>query len=104
MGYLSLATMLVQTNDGIVLGNSLPLFDEDGNPRSFTMDLISYDAGTEPPIFVTQRTTSWQRMFRDHHLKAVNVHQLQIPLCRTLASPVLPMWELRLVGQSLPQP
>ena len=47
MGYLSLATMLVQTNDGIVLANSLPLFDEDGNPRSFTMDLISYDAGTE---------------------------------------------------------
>ena len=47
MGYLSLATMLVQTNDGIVLGNSLPLFDEDGNARSFTMDLISYDAGTE---------------------------------------------------------
>ena len=47
MGYLSLATMLVQTNDGIVLANSLPLFDEDGNARSFTMDLISYDAGTE---------------------------------------------------------
>ena len=47
MGYLSLATMLVATNDGIVLANSLPLFDEDGNPRSFTMDLISYDAGTE---------------------------------------------------------
>ena len=46
-GYLSLATMLVQTNDGIVLANSLPLFDEDGNARSFTMDLISYDAGTE---------------------------------------------------------
>ena len=46
-GYLSLATMLVQTNDGIVLANGLPLFDEDGNPRSFTMDLISYDAGTE---------------------------------------------------------
>ena len=46
-GYLSLATMLVETNDGIVLGNSLPLFDEDGSPRSFTMDLISYDAGTE---------------------------------------------------------
>ena len=46
-GYLSLATMLVETNDGIVLGNSLPLFDEDGNPLSFTMDLISYDAGTE---------------------------------------------------------
>ena len=47
VGYLSLATMLVETNDGIVLGNSLPLFDEDGNPLSFTMDLISYDAGTE---------------------------------------------------------
>ena len=47
MGYLSLATMLVATNDGIVLANSLPLFDEDGNPRSFTMDLIAYDAGTE---------------------------------------------------------
>jgi hypothetical protein len=31
----------------IVLANSLPLFDEDGNARSFTMDLISYDAGTE---------------------------------------------------------
>ena len=46
-GYLSLATMLVETNDGIVLGNSLPLFDEDGNSLSFTMDLISYDAGTE---------------------------------------------------------
>ena len=46
-GYLSLATMLVETNDGIVLANGLPLFDEDGNPRSFTMDLISYDAGTE---------------------------------------------------------
>ena len=47
MGYLSLATMLVQTNDGIVLANSLSLFDEDGNPRSITRDLISYDAGTE---------------------------------------------------------
>ena len=46
-GYLSLATMLVQTNDGIVLGNSLPLFDEDGNPATIEMDLISYDAGTE---------------------------------------------------------
>ncbi len=47
MGYLSLAAMLVTTNDGIILANSLPLFDEDGHPRSFTMDLISYDAGTE---------------------------------------------------------
>ena len=46
-GYLSLATMLVQTNDGIVLGNSLPLFDEGGNPLTIEMDLIAYDAGTE---------------------------------------------------------
>jgi hypothetical protein len=37
MGYLSLATMLVQTNDGIVLAANL----------CDTMDLISYDAGTE---------------------------------------------------------
>ncbi len=45
--YLSLVAMLVQTNDGIVMGAGLPLFDEDGNPRSFTMDLMAYDAGTE---------------------------------------------------------
>ena len=47
MGYLSLATMLVTTNDGIVLANSLPLFDEDGHPRTFEMNLMAYDAGTE---------------------------------------------------------
>ena len=45
--YLSLVAMLVQTNDGIVMGTGLPLFDEDGNPRTFMMDLMAYDAGTE---------------------------------------------------------
>ena len=44
---LSLAAMLVQTNDGIVAANSLPLFDENGKPRGFTVDLMAYDAGTE---------------------------------------------------------
>ena len=44
---LSFATMLVQTNDGIVAGNSLSLFDEAGAPRTFTMDIMAYDAGTE---------------------------------------------------------
>ena len=45
--YLSLVAMLVFTNDGIVMGTKLPLFDEDGSPRAFTMDLMAYDAGTE---------------------------------------------------------
>ncbi|MBI1926330.1 CHRD domain-containing protein [Candidatus Poribacteria bacterium] len=44
---LSLATMLVETNDGIAAVDSLPLFDEKGQPRTFTMDLMAYDAGTE---------------------------------------------------------
>ena len=94
-GYLSLATMLVQTNDGIVLGNSLPLFDEDGNPRSFTMDLIAYDAGTEDnnelathvpgPPFEGSCTNC-----RPHY---------SAPRYRWML-----MWELRSVGQSLPRP
>ncbi len=44
---LSLATMLVETNDGIAAADSLPLFDENGKPRTFTVDLMAYDAGTE---------------------------------------------------------
>ena len=44
---LSFASMLVQTNDGLVAGNSLSLFDEAGAPRTFTMDIMAYDAGTE---------------------------------------------------------
>ena len=41
------ASMLVQTNDALVAGNSLSLFDEAGAPRTFTMDIMTYDAGTE---------------------------------------------------------
>ena len=44
---LSFASMLVQTNDALVAGNSLSLFDEAGAPRTFTMDIMTYDAGTE---------------------------------------------------------
>ena len=44
---LSFASMLVQTNDGIAAANSLPLFDESGAPRTFMMDIMTYDAGTE---------------------------------------------------------
>ena len=97
-GYLSLATMLVQTNDGIVLGNSLPLFDEDGNPRSFTMDLISYDAGTEDNNELATHVPGppFEGMANVHQLKAAS-------LLPTPVLPVLLMWELRLVGQNLPQ-
>ena len=45
--HLSLATMLVQTNDGIAAADSLDLFDENLEPRTFTIDLMAYDAGTE---------------------------------------------------------
>lgn len=44
--YLSTAQMLIATNDGFVGLNSEPLF-EDGSPRSVTIDLMAYDAGTE---------------------------------------------------------
>lgn len=44
--YLSTAQMLVATNDGFVGLNSEPLF-ENGSPRSVTIDLMAYDAGTE---------------------------------------------------------
>ena len=44
---LSFASMLVQTNDALVAGNSLSLFDEAGAPRTFTMNIMTYDAGTE---------------------------------------------------------
>ena len=98
LGYLSLATMLVQTNDGIVLGNSLPLFDEDGNPRSFTMDLIAYDAGTEdnnelathvpgPPFEGGERAPTADPI-----------------MAHTPVSLVPLMWEPRSVGLSLPRP
>lgn len=44
--YLSTAQMLVATNDTFVGLNSEPLF-ENGSPRSATIDLMAYDAGTE---------------------------------------------------------
>ena len=44
--YLSTVQMLVATNDGFVGLNSEPLF-ENGSPRSATIDLMAYDAGTE---------------------------------------------------------
>lgn len=44
--YLSTAQMLVATNDAFVGLNSEPLF-ENGSPRSVTIDLMAYDAGTE---------------------------------------------------------
>ncbi|MCZ6681195.1 MAG: spondin domain-containing protein, partial [Candidatus Poribacteria bacterium] len=64
--YLSLATMLVQTNDGIVAVDTLPLFDEDGYPHEIEVELFAYDAGTEennelathipgPPFMGTER-------------------------------------------------
>ena len=39
--------MLVQTNDGIAAADSLDLFDENLEPRTFTIDLMAYDAGKE---------------------------------------------------------
>ena len=81
-GYLSLATMLVQTNDGIVLANSLPLFDEDGNPRSFTMDLISYDAGTEDNNELATHVPGppFEGMANVHQLKAASLHPTPVSL------------------------
>ncbi len=44
--YLSTAQMLIATNDAFIGLNSEPLF-ENGSPRSVTIDLMAYDAGTE---------------------------------------------------------
>ncbi len=44
---LSLATMLVSTNDAFVATTNLSLFDEAGMPISTTLELRSYDAGSE---------------------------------------------------------
>ena len=44
---LSLATMLVSTNDAFVATTNLALFDEAGMPISTTLELRSYDAGSE---------------------------------------------------------
>ena len=39
--------MLVSTNDAFIAATDVPLFDEDGMPVSASIDLISYDAGSE---------------------------------------------------------
>ena len=44
---LSVGTMLVSTNDGFVAATDVPLFDENGMPVTVSIDLNSYDAGSE---------------------------------------------------------
>ena len=44
---LSMASMLVSTNDAFVGVFDVALFDEDGMPVSTSIDLMSYDAGSE---------------------------------------------------------
>ena len=44
---LSVGSMLVSTNDAIIAATDVPLFDEAGMPVSMSIDLNSYDAGSE---------------------------------------------------------
>ena len=44
---LSFATMLVSTNDAFIGATDVALFDEAGMPITTTLDLMSYDAGSE---------------------------------------------------------
>ena len=44
---LSIASMLVSTNDAFIAAIDVPLFDEDGMPVSASLDLMAYDAGSE---------------------------------------------------------
>ena len=44
---LTVASMLVSTNDGFIAASSVPLFDETGMPVSMTLELMAYDAGSE---------------------------------------------------------
>lgn len=44
---LSIASMLVSTNDAFILATDVPLYDEAGMPLSTTLELMSYDAGSE---------------------------------------------------------
>ncbi len=44
---LTVASMLVSTNDGFIVADGIPLFDEDGMPVTMTLDLMAYDAGSE---------------------------------------------------------
>ena len=44
---LSVASMLVSTNDAFIAAVDVPLFDENGDPVSANLELMSYDAGSE---------------------------------------------------------
>ncbi len=44
---LTVASMLVSTNDGFIAASSVPLFDKTGMPVSMTLELMAYDAGSE---------------------------------------------------------
>ena len=44
---LSVGSMLVSTNDAFIAAVDVALFDEDGAPVSASLDLMSYDAGSE---------------------------------------------------------
>ena len=44
---LSVASMLVSTNDAFIAAVDVALFDENGDPVSATLELMSYDAGSE---------------------------------------------------------
>ena len=44
---LTVASMLVSTNDGFIAASDVPLYDENGMPVSTTLELMAYDAGSE---------------------------------------------------------
>ena len=44
---LSVGSMLVSTNDAFIAAVDVPLFDENGDPVSASLELMSYDAGSE---------------------------------------------------------
>ncbi len=44
---LTVASMLVSTNDGFIATSGFPLYDEKGMPVSTTLELMAYDAGSE---------------------------------------------------------
>ena len=44
---LTVASMLVSTNDGFIAASDIPLYDENGMPISTTLELMAYDAGSE---------------------------------------------------------
>ena len=44
---LSVASMLVSTNDAFIAATDVALFDENGDPVEASLDLMAYDAGSE---------------------------------------------------------